>query len=364
MEMIRLAIAGTGGMANFHAKHFSSIRGVKLVACCDVLKERAAEFATKHDVPQHFASVESMLDSCQVDAVSVATSDGSHAPVSLAAIARGKHVLCEKPLAPTYPEAIKMAEAAQSAGVINMVNFSYRDSAAIQAMAAVTAKGDLGRILHVQGSYLQGWLASAYWGNWRTNSAWLWRLSSSHGSLGVLGDIGVHIVDFTSYPVGGIASVHCLLKTFDKAPDNRVGEYRLDANDTALLTVEFEGGAAGTIATTRWATGHANSVTLAIYGENGALRVDLDKSWSEYERCRIGRDGKHGAWERVVAKPTPNIYKRFVKSIRTGRNDAPDFARGAEVQKVLDACVYSNRRARPVVLSDFQPKTGRRKRLA
>lgn len=337
-------------MANFHAQNFSKIKGVKLVACCDVIPERAQAFAEKHGLPAHFSSVEAMLDSSPVDAVSVVTSDAHHAPVSLAAIKRGVHVLCEKPLAPTYPVARKMAEAAAAAGVINMVNFSYRNSAAIHAVAASIAKGDLGCIRHVQAHYLQGWLSSTHWGDWKTNPSWLWRLSTAHGSKGVLGDIGVHIVDFTSYPVGEISQVNCLFKTFDKGEGNRLGEYVLDANDTALLTVQFANGAVGTISTTRWATGHANSLSLSIHGERGAYRIDLDKSYGEYERCRIGRDGKHGAWETVKAKPTPSVYERFIRSVRTKVNDQPDFARGAAIQKVLDACESSHRKGRAVSL--------------
>jgi predicted dehydrogenase len=91
---------------------------------------------------------------------------------------------------------------------------------------------------HIEASYLQSWLPSKFWGDWRTTPTWLWRLSAGHGSKGALGDVGVHIIDFATYPVGHISSVCCRLKAFRKAPRDRVGEYVLDANDSAVLSIE------------------------------------------------------------------------------------------------------------------------------
>ena len=109
-------------------------------------------------------------------------------------------------------------------------------------------------VRHVEAHYLQGWLTSQYWGDWRSSPHWLWRLSTRHGSLGVLGDLGVHIVDFATFPVGRIKTINCTLKTLHKAAGDRIGEYVLDANDTAVITAEFANGAVGAITTTRWAT--------------------------------------------------------------------------------------------------------------
>lgn len=337
-------------MANHQAEQFSKIPGVKLVACCDVDAARAQAYASKFGIPQVYADLGTMLAEAEVDAVTNVTPDRFHAPLSLQAIAAGKHVLCEKPLATKHADAAKMADAAARAGVINMVNFSYRNSSAIQAVAKRVQKGDIGRVFHVEAHYLQSWLTTKDWGDWHTTPAWLWRLSTEHGSKGVLGDIGVHILDFASYPVGDITAVNCLLKTFDKAPGGKVGAYTLDANDTAIITVTYAGGAVGAVQTTRLATGHRNSLWLSIHGEKGAFRVDLDKSYGEYEFCKVGRDGKNGAWEPVKAPATPSNYERFIRSIKTGKNDQPDFARGARIQAALDACEKSSRTGKTVTL--------------
>ncbi|MBI5725668.1 MAG: Gfo/Idh/MocA family oxidoreductase [Planctomycetes bacterium] len=345
--MIKIAIVGTGGMANAHANEFKKIKGCQLVAACDVVRKQAEDFAAKHGIPAVYGDFGKLLAETDCDAVSNVTPDAFHASLSLKAIAAGRHVLCEKPLAVNYADARKMADAARRKGVINMVNFSYRNSSAIHKAHKMVAAGEIGRVMHVEASYLQGWLVGRHWGDWKTGPGWLWRLSKAHGSKGVLGDIGVHIVDFATYPVGDVKTVNCRLKTFPKVPGNRLGEYRLDANDSAVLTVEFAGGAIGTIHTTRWATGQPNSLRLRIYGDKGAIIVDLDKDWGALDVC-LGKDVHTNTWKRVSTGKTPNMYQRFITSIRTGKNDQPDFARGAAIQKILDACFVSDKKSRPV----------------
>jgi len=338
--MIRVAIVGTGGMANTHARAFAGIRGCKVVAACDVIPKRAEAFANEHGVPAVYTDFGRLLADADVDAVSNVTPDGLHAPISLEAIAAGKHVLCEKPLATNYADAAKMASAAKRIGVINMVNFSYRNSSAIHRAHDLISRGEIGRVMHFEASYLQSWLTSRHWGDWRGAPGLLWRLSTAHGSKGTLGDIGVHILDFASYAAGDVKAVNCRLKTFPKVKGNRVGDYVRDANDSALITLELVGGAIGIVHATRWATGHDNSLLLRVHGDKGAIVVDLDKSTRELRICR-GRDVDKQVWKTIRCRPTPTIYQRFIKSIRTGQNEQPDFARGAAVQKVLDACFRS-----------------------
>lgn len=274
-----------------------------------------------------------------------------HAPLSLLAIERGKHVLCEKPLATCYEDAAKMRDAAERAGVINMVNFSYRNAPSLQMAAELVRSGALGVVRHAHAHYLQSWLAQDAWGYWKTSPMWLWRLSSRHGSKGTLGDIGVHILDFASMPLGGIRSVRCTLKTFEKATDGIVGDYQLDANDSVAIAAEFENGALGVIHATRWAYPHENALRLNLYGDEGAIDIDLERSHDHLRISRI-KQRKAGEWETLKCPPTPSIFERFAAGIRSGAQDQPDFARGALIQCALDACELSNARDATVVVSE------------
>src|SRR6185295_3993375 len=129
--------------------------------------ERAQAFANKHGVEHAAGDLDQLLD--QVDAVSVVTPDRFHAEPSIATLRAGKHLLCEKPLTVTLAEARQVATEAQKAakrGVIHMINFSYRSSAAMQHAIGLVAAGRLGEMRHVHSYYLQSWLCSEAWGNW------------------------------------------------------------------------------------------------------------------------------------------------------------------------------------------------------
>ncbi|MCY2929590.1 MAG: Gfo/Idh/MocA family oxidoreductase [Planctomycetota bacterium] len=347
--MIRLAIIGTGGMANGHADNFSKMKGVRLTACCDIVEGKAREFAAKWKIPAVYGDFRKMLARETLDAVSVVTTDAAHAAASIAAAKRGLHVMCEKPLATSVAEARRMLAAVRKAGVINMVNFSYRNSCGLQAAAKVVAAGGIGRVIHVESSYLQSWLVSRVWGDWRKNPALLWRLSSRHGSLGTLGDIGCHILDMTAFLGGEIDRIACQLKTFDKGVrGNRLGEYVFDANDSFAATLGFAGGGLGAIHSSRWACGHLNSLRARVYGDKGGIEVDLDRDGSGYRIC-TGREAvEKGLWKEVKCPPTPNNYQRFIRAIRTGRPDPSDFANGLKVQTYLASCVASDRLGKPV----------------
>jgi predicted dehydrogenase len=347
--MIRLAIVGTGGMANFHAERYAQLPDCQVVAGCDIDAAKATSFCARHAIPSAYSDVGVMLKECELDAVVVSTTDRFHAPISIQAIRAGKHVLCEKPLALNYAEAMTMVRAAKRKGVINMVNLSYRNAPAIHEAHRMVAAGELGEIVHVDASYLQSWLVAMHWGDWRSSPAWMWRLSTKHGSKGVLNDLGIHLVDFASYAVGKVKAVNAHLKTFSKLKGKKLGEYVLDANDTALMQMEFKNGALGMLHTTRWATGHINSIQLLVCGTKGAVRINLDRSPDRLE-VSIGDDLHPAKWKEIECPKTPSLAERFLASIRTGVNDQPDFQRGAEVQKVLDACFVSSAKGKWVTV--------------
>ncbi len=342
---IKLGILGTGGMANWHAKSFNKIKGVELSACLDVVRERAEKFATEHGVKKVAADLDDLLGS--VDAVTIVTPDRFHQSGALAVLKAKKHLLCEKPLTVTLPEAREVAVAykkARKKGVIGMVNFSYRRSAALQRAMRMVADGELGELRHAHAFYLQSWLAAPIWGHW-TNEAWLWRLQTAAGSGGVLGDIGCHLLDMATAVIGDVARIRCWLSNFPKiAEDGKAYKKwqgkKLDANDSAVIELELESGATAVLQTTRWATGHTNHLRLEAHGTQGALMFDLDRSYDKLDVC-IGEGPKKATWETLDLDSTPDNYERFISAIKTGKVDQPDILRGAQIQAYLDAAERS-----------------------
>ena len=341
---MRLLIVGTGGMANQHAESFAAIDGVGLVGAVDVDASKLEKFADKHQIEHRFTSLEQAITWGKFDSVTNVTPDKIHYPTTIPLLTAGKHVLCEKPLAENYPKALEMSEAAERAGVINMVNLTYRNVAPIQKAREIVLSGALGAIRHVEASYLQSWLVAKAWGDWRTQSQWLWRLSKKHGSNGVLGDVGIHILDFASYGSGlDVDHVFCRLKTFDKAPDNKIGDYDLDANDSFTMSVDFNNGALGVVHATRWATGHLNELKLRIYGEKGSLEV-LHTTEGSWLRGCLGADIETGTWHDIDVGSVATNYHRFVDAVRSGKNAEPSFRHAANLQKILDLAMVSDDR--------------------
>ncbi len=340
--MVRLLVIGTGGMAANHARAFAAMPGVELVGGVDPRPEPLAAFNAEHGIARGFASLDEALAWGAFDAATNVTPDAAHYPTTMPLLAAGKHVLCEKPLATNAADAEAMAEAAARAGVVNMVNLSYRDVPALQKAAAMVRAGEIGEVRHFEASYLQSWLTQPGWGDWRTDPKWLWRVSTAHGSKGVLGDVGIHILDFATYIAGrDAAQVSCLLKTFDKAPGGRIGDYVLDANDSATMQIVLENGALGTVAATRFASGHLNDLRLRIYGDRGGLEVGFENRVSRLRAC-LSPDLETAAWHEVECPPVPTIYQRFVAAIRGEGAADPDFARGAALQRLLDRAEESS----------------------
>jgi predicted dehydrogenase len=347
---MRLLILGTGGMAKAHAQHFAAIPGVSLVGAVDVDPSRAKAFADMHDIPNVFTSLDDAIAWNGFDAATNVTPDRAHHPTTLALLAAGKHVMCEKPLAETYAKADEMARVAEASGLVNMVNLTYRNVAPLQVARTMVLAGEIGHVRHVEASYLQSWLVSKAWGNWATESQWLWRLSTRHGSNGVLGDVGIHILDFASYGAASdVEHVFARMKAFDKAPDNRIGEYDLDANDSFTMTVDFANGALGVIHASRWATGHLNELRLRMHGDRGALEVVHSTEGSRLRGC-LGEDVEKAIWRDIDAGSVLTNYQRFAAAVEARKTIEPGFRHAADLQKVLDLAMETEKERRELAV--------------
>lgn len=338
MTPVRVLILGTGGMASQHVKLLRQDARAEIVGAVDVDAKRAQLFAETHGIPKSFGALPDALAWGAFDAAMNVTPDAVHHPTTMALLKAGKHVLCEKPLAENATLAREMAETAEKAGLINMVNLSYRNVAALEEARKRIAAGEIGEVRHVEASYRQSWLVGNAWGDWRTDPKWLWRLSEAHGSKGVLGDVGIHILDFTCHAAGLMpVSLQARLQTFHKAKGDQIGEYKLDANDSAVMSVEFSNGALGVIHTSRFMTGYGNDLKLAVFGTEGGLELHHGMAWTELRICN-GDDVNSFAWRQVPAADVENNHRRFITAVLSGQNAEPSFARGAALQQILDSC--------------------------
>ena len=348
--MRRLLLLGTGSIAAQHISEFGAVAECEIVACADAVPGRAANFAAKAGIGNAFESLDAALAWDGFDAAINATPDRVHKVTTLQLLAAGKHVFSEKPLAPNHADALEMTEAAERAGLVNMVNLTYRNSPAIQRAREMVLDGAIGELRHVEAAYRQSWLVGRTWGDWRVEDKWLWRLSSAHGSTGVLGDVGIHILDFATYGAAQeIASLRADLVTFPKIEGDRIGNYALDANDSVAITARLSGGALATIVATRYATGHLNDLSLMLHGTRGALKVTTGIDSASLSAC-LGHDVDVPVWRDVPLQSTRRNAQRFIDALRTGINGDPSFRRAADMQRIIDSAFESDRCGRSIEL--------------
>jgi predicted dehydrogenase len=340
MGKLRIGLAGLGRLGQRYAENLArSVPRAELAAVCSPVEAEREWARGSLGIGTIHHSYEEMLADPSLDAVFLVTPTSLHAAQIEQALDAGKHVFCEKPLAPNHALAMEMVDAAEKAGVINMVNLTYRNVAELHKARELIATGTIGEVKHIEASYLQHWVALRDYGD---PGPWLWRLSKAHGSNGTLGDIGIHIIDFTTFAVGQpIVSMHCRLQTFQKVPGDRIGEYVLDANDSFIISAEFGNGAIGTIHSSRWASGHSNDQRLRVYGNKGGLELSHGH-WGTLLRVCAGEDVATATWREVKAEPVKTNYQRFVEAVRARKQDDPDFRHAAELQKVLDLALVAD----------------------
>ena len=316
-----------------------------------------------------WASVETdwkaVVERPDVQLVDICTPGSSHAEIAVAALAAGKHVLCEKPLANTVAEARSMTAAARearSAGVRSMVGFNYRRVPAVAFARQLIAAGRIGTVRQVRAQYLQDWIVDPAF-------PLVWRLRAEEAGSGALGDIGAHIVDLTQFVTGQrLTGVNALLETFVRqrpvpsassglsaSGGTELGEVTVD--DAALFFGRLDGGAIATYEATRFATGRKNAIRVEINGSTGSLAFDLERL-NELEFMDGTEDPQLQGFRRVVVTEPGHPYlsgwyppghmlgwgdtfvhevKDLVDAVATGQDPLPSFEDGLQVQLVLDA---------------------------
>ncbi|TDP95068.1 Gfo/Idh/MocA family protein [Labedaea rhizosphaerae] len=315
--------------------------------------ERTSAAADKYGFAASSTDWRAVVESDDVQLVDVCTPGDTHAEIALAALAAGKHVLCEKPLANTVAEAEAMAAAATEAaarGVRSMVAFNYRRVPALAYARKLIAEGRLGEIRHVRAVYLQDWLSDA-------EAPMAWRLRKEQAGSGALGDLGAHIVDATQFLTGDLLTGVCATTTtFVPQRPSGSGMEDVTVDDAALFLGRFASGAVASYEATRYALGRKNAMRVEVNGSKGSLAFDFESmnELSFYD----GSDGDSAGFRRILVTEPSHPYVGawwppghllgyehtfthevvdFVRAVASGVDPAPSFVDGLQVQRVLDA---------------------------
>lgn len=348
MSALRFAIVGCGGITlQNHLPGLALCSEVRVTAVCDAdgaTLERARRESGAATASTDFRQVVTRDD---VDAVIIATPNFTHPAIALEAIAHGKHVLCEKPLALSQEDAWRMAQAADAAGVRHMTAFTYRFVPAMRYLHHLVKRGDLGQPYHFRSCRLQ---------DWGTRNLG-WRQQKALAGTGELGDMLSHRIDFAHHLIGPMRRLVANLKNLTPVRDGRPN----DTDDWVAILAEFQSGATAVMESSKLASGRNESWRSLDYVEINGSEATFEFTTGRWDQLQTGRKGGPGlstlsvpkefwVWPgspRDPAQGDPLVTFRydqaveFVNAIREQRACAVTFADGARAQAVMDAAVAS-----------------------
>jgi predicted dehydrogenase len=374
MRRLNVGLIGSGFIGRSHAFAWRMAPAVfglpvapALHALADVDAPTAERAAKALGFARATADWRAMVADPEIDLVDVTTPNALHKPMALAAVAAGKPVYCEKPLAPTAAEALEMAEAAEAAGVPTFVGFNYLRNPMVELAREIAASGEIGEVWSFRGVHAEDYMADP-------ESPWTWRLDPS-GGAGAVADLGSHIVSLARHVVGEIEELAADLDTVVPARPTAPGSAErrpVRVDDQARALVRFAGGAKGTIEASWVATGRKMHLAFEVYGSKGSILLDMERMNELRLYLRDGASRGEG-YRRILASAGHKDYAPFcpapghqlgfndvkaievkdvVLSLLEGRRFRPDFRDAYEIQRVVDAILLSARERRWVRVAE------------
>ena len=345
---VRSAIIGTGFMGDVHARAVRAAGGT-VSAVISRSTDQAAAAAERFGAASAYTSLSQALSAGDIDLVHICTPNHTHAALAHEAIAAGIHVICEKPLATTAPDAVELTAAATAAGVVHAIPFAYRFYGPVREARARVLAGAPSDVRLIHGSYLQDWLSRADDTNWRVDPA-------LGGPSRAFGDIGVHWCDLVEFVTGHrIARVSAQTLALPRPGTSGTG-----TEDAAVLQFVTDHGAIGSTIISQISPGRKNRLWFSIDTADASYQFDHespDSLWiggrgHSVELPRAAEDQVIGPHYDLVPTGHPQGYQdcftNFVSDVHHAvRGDQPDglptFADGLRAASLTEAVLESAR---------------------
>ncbi|MBP0616071.1 Gfo/Idh/MocA family protein [Jiella mangrovi] len=369
---IGLGLIGTGFMGKAHALAyraagavFGDLPDVRLALLCDTPADKAATMARQFGFAAATDDWHVLVESPEVAIVSITTPNGMHREMALAAIAAGKHVHCEKPMALTLEDAREMEAAARAAGVRTIVGYSYIHNPAFAHAKRLIAEGVIGRPVHFRGVVDEDYQADP-------DLPWTWRAKRADAGLGTLGDLGCHLVSMAIGLMGEVESlvadtqiIHATRPLADGS-----GQGAVENEDAATAILRFESGAQGALSTSRSAWGRKNKLDFEVHGTRGMIAFSQERMNELQLYVNDGPRAQQG-FRTILSGPEHPPYgafcpapghqlgfgdlktieaASFLRAIAAGEPVHPDFAAALGFEAVIHAIDVSAREGRRVQL--------------
>ncbi len=347
---LRHGIVGTGFMADVHARAVRRGGGVVTLVAGST-PERGQAAAARLGAEAAATDATELLASAEVDVVHICTPNDTHAQLVRLALAAGKHVVCEKPLATDPSDAAELEGLAAEADVVTAVPFVYRFYATVRHARALVARGEAGALWLLHGSYLQDWLAAPSGTNWRVDAA-------RGGASRAFGDVGIHWCDLVEFVTGH--RITALAARTAVVHPERAGR-PVSTEDGASVMFETDKGATGSLVVSQASPGRKNRLAFSLDGTLASLAFNqerpeelwvggtdgnrvvlrdpatLDAAAASYAVLPAGHpQGYQDSFDAFVADVSRRVRGEEVAGL-------PTFADGARAARITDAVVRSSR---------------------
>ena len=370
MERFRTAVIGMGYIGTAHIEALQRI-GINVCAISDINVKACEPIAKKYGIDKVYGDYHDMIDGESLTAVHICTPNHMHYEIAVAAIKKGIHVFCEKPLALTSKQSRELVEQAKEAGVLTAINYNYRYYPAVQHARGMVKAKKIGEVNIIIGNYLQDWLLYDTDYNWRLEK-------EIGGDSRAVADIGSHWCDMAQHVSGlkivsvmaDLMTVHHVRKkpmqkimTFAKADKTQDFEEKpMTTEDYAGVLVRFDNGAKGVFSVSQVSAGQKCTIRLEVYGAEQSVAWEHENAnalWvgKRDENCEIVTKSPTGMNEqgaRFAHYPAghlegyPSVVKNicmdFYKSIENGEptETLPTFEDGYNQAQIVDAILKSS----------------------
>ena len=352
---LRVGVIGVGFIGKVHLEAFEAVPDAEVVAICDIRPERLEEMAAEFGIADSYDDYEDLLKRDDIDAVSVCTPNDLHAPITIAALQAGKHVLCEKPLTTSTADALAMTNAAKAAKKALVVAFSHRRRADVQWLKQAVTDGMLGDV----------YFAKAMW--WRRSGipSWgAWFIDKARAGGGPLIDLGVHMLDMSLYLLGEPRVLSVSATTFSELGPRGRGYFyppthgqKFTVEDLASAYFRLEGGKTLTLEAS-WATygKYNDSFGVSLFGSNGGAELEVN-DYVDKNTLRVFTDIGGSP---VEMRPAPAarhghtvVAGEFTDLILHGKPATAVGLDGVRRAQVIQATYQSALEGREVVIEDL-----------
>jgi predicted dehydrogenase len=325
---------------------------VDRVVLADVDGDRARAAASALGFPDFTGDWKTLVGRPDVHIVDITTPNVLHKEMALAAIAAGKHVYCEKPLAPRASDALEMTLAAEAAGVVTAVGFNYLKNPMLKLAKEIIESGEIGEVRSFNGIHAEDYMADA-------EAPWTWRLDPAGGG-GALADLGSHIVATARYLVGPIVEVlgdaTTVIADRPEASGSKARR-KVEVEDIGRAFVRFENGATGCVQASWVETGRKMQHDFAVSGSKGGVAFSQER-FNELDLYLTSDARGRRGFRKIFAEPEHEPYgafcvaaghqigfndlktievRDFLRAIAGEKAGHADFREGLEVQRTIEA---------------------------